>query len=423
MTSARPGPGVVVLAALVAFTSLALEIRASETSQVAAQVPPQNQPLAPFGENASFTIEKSSLRAQGLSPELLARIEASPYRYFRLLGLQFAARTCFAFQDLRWRLPSVAVHGDAHLEQFVVTDTTYGMEDFDQSGFGPSVVDLVRFAASIRLACRQASWRCDADRAIDAYFSAYREAIDHPVKPTEPAMVDRMRNMSPLNHPAWLQWLDPQIRALPSEEETQYRNSWARFVELLTEAQPNRPASRLEIVRLGRIEIGVGSALQKKVLIRTRGASDDPGDDVVLEARLTTRPTGHECVWRPPHGGSLHVILFTSILGRRMPEIFGFLPQEQDRMAPEWWIQSWDSGYREMSITYLNTQTELDELAADAARQLAGHLWNTFPEPLRPYLRYGQLHAFDLVDVRARMLARDLSDEVVAAWERFRSGS
>lgn len=423
MTSARSGPGVVILAAVLASSAFGLGVRASETSQVTAQVPPQNPAPAPFGENASFTVEKSALRARGLSADLLARIDASPYRYFRLLGLAFAARTCFAFQDVRWRLPSVAVHGDAHIEQFVVTDTTYGIEDFDQSGFGPSVVDLVRYAASIHLACRQASWRCDADRAVNAYFTAYREALDHQVTGPEPAMADRMRKMSPSNHPAWLQWLEPQIRALPADEEALYRNGWRQFVTLLTAAQPSRPASRLDIVRLGRIEIGVGSALAKKILIRTRGATDDPGDDVVLEARLTSRPGANECVWRPPHGGSMHVILFTSILGRRMPETFGFLPQEQDQMAPEWWIQSWDSGYREMSIAYLNTQTELDELATDAARQLAGHFWKNFPEPLRPYLRYGQLHAFDLVDARARKLAHELADEVVDAWERFRSGS
>jgi hypothetical protein len=76
-----------------------------------------------------------------------------------------------------------------------------------------------------------------------------------------------------------------------------------------------------------------------------------------------------------------------------------------------------------MSIAYLDTQSELDELATDAARQLAGHFWKNFPEPLRPYLRYGQLHAFDLVDARARKLAHELADEVVDAWERFRSGS
>uniref|UniRef100_UPI003978F2B8 hypothetical protein n=1 Tax=Salmonella sp. SAL4437 TaxID=3159892 RepID=UPI003978F2B8 len=79
--------------------SLSFAVAASGPAQVTAQVPPQNPPLAPFGENASFAVEKAALRAQGLSPELLARIEASPYRYFRLLGSQVAARTCLAFQD------------------------------------------------------------------------------------------------------------------------------------------------------------------------------------------------------------------------------------------------------------------------------------------------------------------------------------
>ena len=69
---------------------------------------------------------------------------ASAFRYFRMLARQFDARTCYEFRDLRWRLPSVAVHGDAHIEQFAITDTSSRLSDFDKSGFGPSVVDLVR---------------------------------------------------------------------------------------------------------------------------------------------------------------------------------------------------------------------------------------------------------------------------------------
>ena len=379
--------------------------------------------LATFGEYASLAVDKSSLRQRGASADLIAKIDASAYRYFRLLSRQFASRTCFAFQDHRWRLPSVAVHGDAHLGQFVVTRGTYGLEDFDQSGYGPAVVDLVRYAASIHLACRQASWRCDPDRAVASYFTAYRESLDHPVPPTTPGIVQRLRQASPQSAASWLSFVDSQIQRLPSDEDEQDRRGWARFVELMTEVRPDRSPSQLEIVRLGRIDIGVGSALEKKVIMRTRGATDSPDDDLILEMRLTTRPTGTECVWRPPHGGSLHVILLTSLLGRRMPDVFGFLPQEQDQTAPEWWVQSWDSGYRELSISDITTQAELDELAADAAHQLAGHFWGTFPEPLRQYLRVAQLRAFDLVDARARQLARELAAETVAGWERFRSGS
>jgi hypothetical protein len=106
-----------------------------------------------------------------------------------------------------------------------------------------------------------------------------------------------------------------------------------------------------------------------------------------------------------------------------MPEVFGFLPQENDLTAPEWWVQSWEPGYREMSIADLASQADLEELTGAAAHQLAGHFWKSFPEPLRQYLRFAQLHAFDLVQERARTLARDLADEVAREWEKFRAGS
>ena len=74
-----------------------------------------------FGEPASFRLDKGTLRSQGASAALVEKVGASAFRYFRLLARQFAARTCFEFRDLRWRLPAVAVHGDPHIEQFVVT--------------------------------------------------------------------------------------------------------------------------------------------------------------------------------------------------------------------------------------------------------------------------------------------------------------
>ena len=86
------------------------------------------------------------------------------FGYFRTLARQFDARTCYEFRDLRWRLPSVAVHGDAHIEQFAITDTLYGLTDFDRSGFGPSVVDLVRYSASIHLAAVKCSGGAIPDR-------------------------------------------------------------------------------------------------------------------------------------------------------------------------------------------------------------------------------------------------------------------
>jgi hypothetical protein len=277
MTIARHSAAVVFVAALAAggYLSAGAQTPQMSTTGGQAAAAPQSPDTATFGENVTFAVDRNALRARGASPELLARIDANPYRYFRLLGPSFSARTCFAFQDLRWRLPSVAVHGDAHVEQFIVTRSTYGIEDFDQSGFGPAIVDLVRYAASIHVACRRTGFRCDADRAVAAYFTAYREALDHSIPPKVPAIVERLRQTRPADTAAWLAWIDAQIRPLPAEEEAQYRGSWARFVTLLTEARPDYPAPRYEISRLGRVEIGVGSALEKKILVRTRGASDN----------------------------------------------------------------------------------------------------------------------------------------------------
>jgi hypothetical protein len=84
-------------------------------------------------------------------------------------------------------------------------------------------------------------------------------------------------------------------------------------------------------------------------------------------------------------------------------------------------VQSWEPGYVELSLADVNTQEELEEVAIEAAQQLAGHFWTRFPEPLRVYQRYAQLQGFDLVRERAIKLASELAREVVVEWERFRA--
>jgi Uncharacterized protein conserved in bacteria (DUF2252) len=374
----------------------------------------------PFGDRATFRFDKATLRARGASPGLLDKVGSSALRYFRLLARQFSARTCFEFRDLRWRLPSVAVHGDAHLEQFVVTNETFGLEDFDQAGFGPAVVDLVRYAASLHLACRDASWPCNPDQAVSAYFDAYRAALDHPVTRTQPALVNRVRVRSTQDRQAWYRWADSLMQPLTHADDQSLRQGWFRFVELMKETAPQRPESFYRITRAGSAQIGIGSALEPKTLIRIAGPSDAADDDLILEARITAPPLEHECVSRPANGGSLQVLMFTSLLAQHQPEVFGFLPREGAQQAPELWIQSWDPGYRELAVADLQSQTDLNDVAADAGSQLAGHFWTTFPAPLRDHQRFAQLRAFEMSGMRARDLARRLANETVTEWERFR---
>ncbi len=367
----------------------------------------------------SFRLSKAKLRASGASDALVDRIGADAFNYFRVLAEPFKHRTCDAFRDLRWRLPSRAVHGDAHLEQFVVTDDDFGLADFDNAGFGPAIVDLVRYAASLHLACREMGGPCDPEQAVTAYFSAYRAALDHPVVRTEPALVERLRARLGPDPEAWLKWADGVMQPLGPAEEAKVRSTWVYFVALMRETAPERPESFYEIVRLGAVEFGLGSALDRRMLIRIAGASDDPLDDVILEARTHGLPEFRGCVWRPA-GGSLNVFLLTSLLAHPLPKVFGVLPNPDGDELPEIWIQSWERGYRELTLPDIRDQADLDALAADAGTQLAGHFWTTTPEALRGYERFTQLRAFELTEERARTLARSLADEVVSEWRRFR---
>ena len=368
--------------------------------------------------DSSFRLDRAALMRTPGAARLLEKLDASPHRYFRALGRQYALRTCAAFHAVRPHLPSVAIHGDAHVEQFVVTPTTAGMEDFDQSGFGPAVIDIVRFAASLHLVCREVSWPCRADFVVDRWLDAYRESIDHPVPRQTPALVARLRASSPTEPGAWLAWADGLMTPLSAEQERSARAGWAEFEKVMLDINPARAASYYEIVRVGALQMGIGSGLETKLLFHLRGATDDPLDDAVVEARSSKPAVVPECSTQPMRVGTIWPLLFMTTLGSRMPDVFGTATLSADR-TQEFWLASWVAGYRELSVGDLQSEAELVELAEDAARQLAGHFWVKFPESLRAIQRRLQLTGFDLVHDRARTLARELADETFREWQRF----
>jgi hypothetical protein len=80
------------------------------------------------------------------------------------------------------------------------------------------------------------------------------------------------------------------MQPLARAEDERVRGEWYRFVALMRETNPARPETFYRISRLGSLEIGLGSALERKMLIRITGATDDPLDDVILEARYHSLP-------------------------------------------------------------------------------------------------------------------------------------
>ena len=83
------------------------------------------------------------------NPILLKRILASPHGYFRFINKQFSRNICQELEEMYAGSPSFNLHGDAHLEQYAVTDLGRGLTDFDDSSAGPAILDIMRFGVSL----------------------------------------------------------------------------------------------------------------------------------------------------------------------------------------------------------------------------------------------------------------------------------
>ena len=100
--------------------------------------------------------------------------------FFRFVNQAWTQEVCEAFASEYGRLPLARLHGDAHIEQYPVTDGARGLDDFDDSARGPAVVDIVRFLASLELAAVQRGWNSSLPSAVNAFFAGYRRALVDP---------------------------------------------------------------------------------------------------------------------------------------------------------------------------------------------------------------------------------------------------
>src|SRR5690606_31516092 len=93
--------------------------------------------------------------------------------------------------------------GDAHLEQFAATDTSFGLIDFDDAVGGPPVIDLLRFGVSLQIAANERDWA--AEEALDRLFAGYQAALEDPATEAPlPAFVHRARQSFPRDPDAFL---------------------------------------------------------------------------------------------------------------------------------------------------------------------------------------------------------------------------
>ena len=198
--------------------------------------------VAPAAPTASdgLTVDPKDPRFAGHA-ELLTLIGASPHGYFRFVNAAFAAETCRLFADVVDQMPEVNLHGDAHVEQYTVTNLGRGLSDFDDCTRGKAVIDLVRLGTSLLIAAREKGWARDemsfVDRVPDAATATRSGAIGCtcPPRSSRPVRARRSSGTTRARCGRRTRWIDKS--PLPND-------AFADGVGALRRARRLRPRAR-----------------------------------------------------------------------------------------------------------------------------------------------------------------------------------
>ncbi len=407
----------------------ALLIASAASIGCSAERPPVVRPLpAPAEANARVAHDPSALHRSldhydfAAHPELLQRIAASPFQYFRFTNHGFAAAICATFDDILPALPTVNLHGDAHLEQFAVTDTSFGLVDFDDAVAGPAVIDLLRFGVSLQIAARERGWT--ADEALDRFLAGYQLALEEPA--TEgplPAFVARARQRFARDPEAFLANCDALMEPLLPSEQPEVDAGMKRYIEVMREQPPKRTPAFFETKRYGRLRGGVGSALDERFLIRVEGPTAAQDDDVVLEAKELRDLSSVPCVQASSLGGRFRTIVGRARLGGNDDPFLAVIPRgsEETPDDPPFWVQSWRPDYRELDAARdLTSADELDELAYQVGLQLGrGHI-RQIATPFDDQLRRAVRDMLRDYGPRIRATIDSMTERTLTSWQHFR---
>ena len=354
----------------------------------------------------------------GAPAELTDRLRADPFTYFRFVNRAWTERVCEAFAD-QASPTIVRLHGDAHVGQFALTRDAWGLDDFDDSTRGPAFVDVVRFLGSLDLASRQRGWSRARERLWTRFFDGYRRGLSDPdFRPREPAIVARLRRRAPMTRAAHLEWGERQMQPLDEARATAIATNMEGFGRLMRAERPDLAPGYFAVRRAGWLRIGVGSATARKILMRVAGPTEDPADDVLLEAKEVVSLEGVRCLERPTTPPAIRVIAGARQLGRLKHDILAVAPSLLLPAAPDraedwrnWWIFSWEPTYREVGLDDLRSPEELAEIAFVSGWQLgAGKV---------PSIKSQELLSDTMLEGRLRKETSLIVEELLAGWREL----
>ena len=361
------------------------------------------------------------------TPELIKRLRADPYNYFRFVNRSWIARVCDDFDRDLEGLPVIRLHGDAHVEQFALTRDAWGLDDFDDSARGPAVIDIVRVLGSVDLVARRRSWQQERDRLFDRFVEGYKRGLLEPDNlPPPPDVVGRLRATAPATRAVLLAWGDNKMQPLADASMKAVAAAMETFAQIMLRERPELGPDYFRVIRAGSIQSGVGSAVTPKIMIRVRGPSDDPADDELLESKKIGDLAGLSCLNTPMVNPTLRIIDGSKQLGRLRHNILAAGPElivpemmARGERLQDWWIRSLDPSYSQIRLTDLRSAKDLAAISYDAGVQLGAGRLQDRTVLLSAYDRKRLLGATARLEKRYREEAIKLVDDLLQGWREF----
>lgn len=352
------------------------------------------------------------------NPGLLERLQNALYGYYRFTNRGFADQVCERFEDRLETMPTVNLHGDAHLEQYAVTTDSRGLADYDDATAGPAVLDLVRFGASIVLTAELRGW--EAGPAVDAFFNGYRQALDNPeMETTAPGFVARTQSTFESDRLVYLQWAESLMEAPTPAQEALFERSYGRYRELMEGQHPDLPEHFFNPKAHGRLRMGFGSAMAVKFLIRAEGPTLAPEDDVILEAKELSDLSDVRCLRGTTGGGAFRVLVGQARISDAPRPYLANVPSGPEN-DPRFWVHSWVDNYRELDI--LEDLADFDELltiCTDVGAQLGRGHTRQIAAPYDYQLRHAVKQMLETHEVAIREAIADMAEVTRQSWHTF----
>lgn len=359
------------------------------------------------------------------NPEAISRIAASPHRYYRFIAQPFAEVVCQRYASLSKGAPVVELHGDAHLEQYMVGSLGRGLSDLDRHGRGPALTDLLRLSTSIILAVDEtvedASLRGAAPKGISALFRGYRAALEDPDKRLDaPAIVARIAPKKN-DRKSLLAFADGAMKPVPEgAPSSQAQKLYEAFQADTLARNVSRPKGSdfpptfLAMQKVGLLELGIGSVLDQRFLLRLAGRTTAPDDDVLVELKPVRAP-GASCL-APSKDYAETRFLFAAPTTEPRLEA-GPIP------GTGYWSFEWSDDYHELRIDKtLVTSDDLEAVAFESGFLLArGHLLSV-PESDRGATKAALLPTQGF-ESQVADAAVELAAETERAWRAFKAAA